>query len=560
MYDFFKYNRFSPSTHISIIVSPDFGGSTCQGQLVRVNLSGSTCQGQLVRVNLSSPTLDFQPQISNLRFPTSDGQHVGSNFEGHLNLPVTIFLNINQSNLTKNLKISFNIFDNDYFKPKKLTHMTSKKSLKDYVKNVISSKSLSNLSSEPAPEPASKPASESASNSASDPTLTTHSEPDVKNKDDCASSDIKTKPKEEKLKNNGDILIESLLKSIRSKQKIHGVAYVDDPLCDGHRLISYTETEHQESNTRTKAVRKAIDDFRLTDFIERAGSIDVKKHDLSSVHKSDYVDIIFECGKKNKPVHIPPPSVEVSMSNMESLGSVLAAVASVKGGVDVVCGKYEMKKLKKRYHTPRIRKVFCNVRPPGHHAHTNRGSGFCFMNNVAIGAQFALNKYSKFIKKVLIFDWDLHHGDGTQEIFGDNPNIMHCSFHRGGKDHDAFYPFTGLVRSNEAGNIINFPIGYDESVESYMKKFTEEFLPMAYKFDPDLVMISAGFDSHKDDLYHQLPLDYIHFAEMTKALCKLADECALGRLVSVLEGGYTSDVLYRCAAVHIATMVNGYDD
>lgn len=360
-----------------------------------------------------------------------------------------------------------------------------------------------------------------------------------------------------KPKNSGDALIESLLTSIKTKQKINAVAYVDDPLCDKHEFVI---EGHQESKSRTRAVRSAIKDYKLDRFTERAGSISIAKGNLINVHALDYIDTLFKSGKFNKPVVIPSPSTEISMSNIDSLGSVLAAAASVMGAVNVVCGNYEIKKNKKNYINPRIRKVFCNVRPPGHHAHKEHGAGFCFINNVAIGADFAMTKYNVNVKKVFIFDWDLHHGDGTQDIFKNNHNVMCSSFHRGGEGSDYFYPGTGLVHSNKAGNIINFPIGRDETVDSYMKKFNEELLPMAYKFDPDLVMISAGFDSHKDDLYHALPLDYCHFAEMTRSLAQLADKCALGRLVSVLEGGYTSDVLRKCAAVHIATLIDGYDE
>lgn len=358
------------------------------------------------------------------------------------------------------------------------------------------------------------------------------------------------------IKNSGDILIEKLLNSIRRKPKINAIAYVDDPSCDFHKLI---DEGHQESHIRTGAIRKAVQELNLDRFMERTGSISVRKADLN-VHSLDYINTIFEHGQKNKPVRLPSPSTEASMTDIGSLESILAAAASVMGGVDVVCGKYEIKKNKKNYKDTRVRKVFCNVRPPGHHAHHDHGAGFCFMNNVAIGANFAMTKYGNLIKKVLIFDWDLHHGDGTQNIFKDNQNVMCVSFHRGGYGLNKFYPGTGLERSNEAGNIINFPISFGETADSYMKKFNEEFLPMARTFDPDLVIISAGFDSHKDDLYHESPLDYVHFADMTKALAKLADEHASGRLVSVLEGGYTPDVLYKCSAVHIATLIDGYDD
>lgn len=353
----------------------------------------------------------------------------------------------------------------------------------------------------------------------------------------------------------GKELIAKLLKSIRAKKKINLVGYVDDPSCDKHMLIA---TDHQESPKRTKVIRKALTMYGFNDLMERTGSISVLKSDLTAVHDKDYVENVFTCGRYNKPVSLPPPSTETSMRSIDSLEAVLAASASVMGAVDTVCGKYEIENKDGKYNSKRIRKVFCNVRPPGHHAHVKKGAGFCFMNNVVIGAKFAMTKYKSFVKKVLIFDWDLHHGDGTEDIVKNDPNIMYVSFHRGGtEEKDQFYPYTGTQYKNELGNVYNFPIGVTETIESYMAKFNQ-IMEIAYQFAPDMVMISAGFDSHKDDLYHALPLDYEHFHEMTKALAKLADTCSNGRLVSVLEGGYTLGVLYRSVLVHIATMIDGY--
>jgi len=353
---------------------------------------------------------------------------------------------------------------------------------------------------------------------------------------------------------NGKELINALLESIRQKKKINLVAYVDDPSCDNHQQ---NLPDHQESAKRTKIIRKALIRHGMTKLMERTGSISVKKSDLTSVHDKDYVEEVFTCGKHNKPMSLSEPSSDTSMNDVGSLEAILASVASVMGAVDTVCGKHGIENKNGRYNSNRIRKVFCNIRPPGHHAHVKKGAGFCFMNNVVIGANLAMTKYSSIIKKVLIFDWDLHHGDGTEDIVKNNPNIMYISFHRGGEGKDRFYPFTGLDYKNDSGNVYNFPITSDETAESYMQKFYQS-MKLAYKFAPDMVMISAGFDSHKDDMYHALPLDYIHFHEMTKALAKLADNQASGRLVSVLEGGYTLDVLYKSVLVHVATLIDGY--
>lgn len=351
----------------------------------------------------------------------------------------------------------------------------------------------------------------------------------------------------------GSELIRSLLTEIKSKKSINAIAYIDDPGCDKHKLIV---EDHQESPFRTQIIRKAFQKYGVDKFLVKSGSISVRKSDLVNVHDVDYIGSIVNCARTNKPINVPEPSSEISMTDISSLESILAAVASVMGGVDTVCGGVKINDKKtKKYSNKVITKVFCNVRPPGHHAHKNHGAGFCFVNNVATGVKFAQEKYFDIVKKILIFDWDLHHGDGTQDIFNNDSNVMYVSFHRGGQDEDVFYPGTGLTSQ---ANIFNYPIGKTESVESYMDKFYNSFLPLAYEFNPDLVMISAGFDSHKDDKYHELPLDYKHFQQMTIELMKLADKCAGGRLVSVLEGGYTLEVLYKCATVHVLTMINGY--
>lgn len=357
-------------------------------------------------------------------------------------------------------------------------------------------------------------------------------------------------------KSSGDILLQQLMTSILKKQKINLVCYVDDPECDLHVDVN---DEHQESPGRTKKIREFITQSGLNKLLFLLGSVSVTKSELLLTHTKEHVETLINCGKLNKPVIIPEPSREISMMNINSLNSIFAAVGSVSAAVDSVCGGCKIKSDGKLFNTTLITKVFCNVRPPGHHAHHRKGAGFCFLNNVALGANRALTNFNN-IKRVLIFDWDLHHGDGTEDIFQGNPNVMYASFHRGGeRGLDKFYPGTGSSETSQWKNIFNFPIGRNESmdVSSYMNKFNNKFLPKAYEFQPDLVMISAGFDSHKDDLYHELPLDYEHFHAMTVSLMKLADDCASGRLVSVLEGGYTLDVLSMNVAIHLATLING---
>jgi acetoin utilization deacetylase AcuC-like enzyme len=358
-------------------------------------------------------------------------------------------------------------------------------------------------------------------------------------------------------------LIASIKKKIKKKNKINLVCYVDDPACDKYASII---EDDEESQNRTKIIRKAMIKYGLIDWMGKIGSINVRKYNLFPCHDKQYVETIFNCGRMNRPIKIPGPSSQISMRSIDSLEGILAAIASVMGAIDTVCspvklsgintasGKFLSKKCSKMYHSKKVNKVFCNVRPPGHRAHYKKGSEHCFFNNVAVAAKFAMIKYPAIIRKVLIFDWGLACGDGTENIFQNNPDVMFVSFHAHKPELDGFQEPDG----KKIENVYKFPITGDETIESYMDKFNNKFLPLAHEFKPDLVMISAGFDSHKDDPCHVLPLDYGDYHEMTKGLMKVADTWASGRLVSVLEAGYELNVLFKSVIVHIATMIDGY--
>ncbi len=321
--------------------------------------------------------------------------------------------------------------------------------------------------------------------------------------------------------------------SIPTNQKPHRVGIVDDERCDYH----VQTPDHQESPARTKAIRQKLRETGIYNRLVKINPIEATLEDLLLVHSNTYINkVIRTCTNYG---HAMIDSADVRVSGKDSLVSAGVAVGSVLSAVDTVVN------------SKRIKKVFCNVRPPGHHASSHKAAGFCIFNNVAIGAKKALT-YPE-INRVLIYDWDLHHCNGTQTIFKCNQNVMVSSFHRG----EGFYPGSGS--SDEKGkydNIDNHPQHDLNTAEEYMKEFYEDFLPKAQEFNPDIVFISCGFDSHKDDLYRALPLDYKHFKIMTKALCQLANICSEGRLISVLEGGYTPNIIAECAAIHIHEILN----
>lgn len=319
----------------------------------------------------------------------------------------------------------------------------------------------------------------------------------------------------------------------RTSHEKRKVGIVDDERCELH----IQTPEHQESPERVRAIRKKLKATGLYKKLIRIEPLEPTREDLLSVHTNKYVNKVMRvCSNYGKAMI---DNDDVRVSGEDSLVSAGVAVGGVLAAVDAVIN------------SPHIRKVFCNVRPPGHHASSHRAAGFCIFNNVAIGAKKALTYPN--INSVLIFDWDLHHGDGTQQVFKCGKDVMVVSFHRA----KPFYPDSGSI--DEKGkhfNIHNYPQHENSTIEDYMNNFYQDFLPKAHEFNPDLVFISCGFDGHKDDYYGALPLDYNHYKLMTKSLCDLANRCCDGRLISVLEGGYTPNVIADCAAVHINELLS----
>jgi acetoin utilization deacetylase AcuC-like enzyme len=219
---------------------------------------------------------------------------------------------------------------------------------------------------------------------------------------------------------------------------------------------------------------------------------------------------------------------------VRAAGGVLNAVDAVAGGT--------------------ARNAFCVVRSPGHHANAGRGMGFCLLNNVALAARYAQKRYG--LERVLIVDWDVHHGNGTQDIFYSDPSVFFFSTHQW-----PLYPGTG--RANETGEgagrgtTMNFPFPAGSGRAEILGAVEKALMPAANLFRPDLVLISAGFDSRIDDLLGNFTLTDDDFVDLTRRAMEIADRHAGGRVVSVLEGGYSLEGLASAAAAHVdALMAN----
>jgi acetoin utilization deacetylase AcuC-like enzyme len=193
--------------------------------------------------------------------------------------------------------------------------------------------------------------------------------------------------------------------------------------------------------------------------------------------------------------------------------------------------------------------AFCAVRPPGHHATPDTAMGFCLFNNIAVGAAHAIAMHG--LKRVAIADFDVHHGNGTQDIFQREPRVLFISSHQ-----SPLYPGTGREDEHGAGNIINAALSPGDGSYEFRELWDGTLLPQLYAFKPQLVLVSAGFDAHRNDPLADIRLQTEDYAWITERLVDLARAHAGGRLVSTLEGGYELSALAACASAHVSALLD----
>ena len=302
-------------------------------------------------------------------------------------------------------------------------------------------------------------------------------------------------------------------------------------LLDDRYLDHDTGERHPEQPARITAVREALAPLaaQLTPVEPRRATVD----ELARCHDPEYIALAEQDVRQGYKTlstgdtHISPASYDVAVT---AAGGVVQAVDAVLAG--------------------ELDNAFCAVRPPGHHARPAQGMGFCLFNNVAIAARYAQDKHG--VDRVLIVDWDVHHGNGTQDIFYQDGSVSFFSTHQ-----SPWYPGTGEANETGDGNgegaTLNRPLPAGSgSIE--IVGALEEFLPRAREFRPQLVLISAGFDSRAGDPLGNFLLTDEDFAVMTRRLLDLAAETADGRLVSVLEGGYSLTGLAAACAAHVTAL------
>jgi acetoin utilization deacetylase AcuC-like enzyme len=305
--------------------------------------------------------------------------------------------------------------------------------------------------------------------------------------------------------------------------------YITHPACLDH----LTPSGHPERPDRLRAIESALaaDAFKPLIRVEApAASLDT----IALCHPMDYVTAVQDASPQQGLVQI---DADTSMSP----GSFEAALRGAGGAVHAI----------DQVMTGKAANAFVAIRPPGHHAETARPMGFCLFNNAAIAARHAQRKHGA--ERAAVIDFDVHHGNGSQDIFWSDASVLYSSTHQ-----MPLYPGTGAVsESGEHDTIVNAPLRPGDGGSQFRAAFESRILPRLREFKPDLVVISAGFDAHTRDPLANLNLLEADFAWATQQLMEVADKSAQGRVVSVLEGGYDLQGLAGSVAAHVNALMRG---
>jgi len=305
------------------------------------------------------------------------------------------------------------------------------------------------------------------------------------------------------------------------------IAYITHDACTLHEMGPH----HPEQPSRLGAINDRLIASGLDPVLRHYAAMPADREHLLRAHDAAYVDQLFARSPEGGLVWLDGDTA----MNPSTLDAALYAAGAVVQAVDLVM-------------SGDAAQAFCAVRPPGHHAERARAMGFCFFNNVAIGAAHALATHG--IERVLIADFDVHHGNGTESIFYGDDRVLFCSTFQ-----HPFYPYTG--HESPAPNLVNVPLPARTNGAEFREAVSRHWLPAIEAFAPELVMISAGFDAHIEDDMAELDLSEADYGWVTRQLSGVAKRHANGRIVSTLEGGYALSALGRSVAVHIEALLDG---
>ena len=289
--------------------------------------------------------------------------------------------------------------------------------------------------------------------------------------------------------------------------------------------------QHPECPERLTAINDQLIASGLAPHVAWQEASPATLEQLSRVHDRRYVEAIEAAAPASGLRYLDPDTA----LNPHSVHAALHAAGAVVNAVDLVCGG-------------RYQNAFCAVRPPGHHAESRRAMGFCVFNNVAVGAAHALAVHG--LSRVAIVDFDVHHGNGTEEIFSDDPRVLMV-----GTFQYPLYPYSGI--DNPAPNMVNVPLSAGAGGHEFREAVQERWLPALERQAPELILISAGFDAHREDPLAGLQFTENDYAWVTRELIAVARRHAAGRIVSSLEGGYDLSALGRSVAAHVRELVTG---
>lgn len=303
------------------------------------------------------------------------------------------------------------------------------------------------------------------------------------------------------------------------------IAILSHPDC----LLHDMGAGHPEQPARIKIIEQTLKNADLNQYFKFEEAPLASLEQLTRVHPLDYVNHLFQISPKTNTIALDPDT----LMNPFTLNAALRAAGASVRAVDLVM-------------TEHYEAAFCNVRPPGHHAERAKAMGFCFFNNVAIGVAHALAIYQ--LKRVAIVDFDVHHGNGTEDIFQNHPEVLLCSSFQ-----HPFYPFSHL--ESASSNILKLPLRAGTKGDEFRQKVAKNWLEKLKEFSPEIIFFSAGFDAHEADPLANLCLNESDFLWISEKIRDIANQCCKGKIVSSLEGGYQLEHLGKSVLAHLRGLV-----